>query len=262
MDRFRICPFYSMTKGKIVSTLNQYKWSFCNGKDDTSFCNNTRKKHDGTNGVTACYQHVSTCKLVSDIRTMWFSWMSSFLGSVCRSKFSRSNKSMFLLSHWTLFFCKIPVYPQISLSQLIYLQIVISHRLKKFTGKHHTRKKQRICGCRDMGSHPHQKDCKGTLKVFVSSHHRFMNMKSCLNNPRDFQNEMTGLGEEGRAVDFVYLEFGKAFNISSYNISLTHSEGEPAEQLGSESCDQHLEAQLGSSHWQCVPRVSAGSKHA
>lgn len=224
MDRFRNGPFYSMTKGKIVSTLNQYKWSFCNGKDDTSFCNNTRRKHDGTSGVTACYQHVSTCKLVSDIRTMWFSWMSSFLGSVCRCKFSGSNKSRFVLSHWALS-CKISVYPQISLSQQMYFQIVISHCLKKFTGKHHTRKKQRICGCRDMGSHPHQKDCNGTLKVFgSSSQYRFMKVKSCLNNPRDFQNEVTGLGDEGRAVDFVYLDFGKAFNISSYNISLTQAD--------------------------------------
>lgn len=48
-----------------------------------------------------------------------------------------------------------------------------------------------------MGSHPHQKDCNGTLKVFGSSQRRFMKGKSSLNNLTAFHNEMTGLADEG-----------------------------------------------------------------
>lgn len=74
---------------------------------------------------------------------------------------------------------------------------------------------------RDTGSHPHQEDCNGTLKVFGSSQRRFMKGKSSLNNLTAFHDEMTGLAEEGRAVGGVYHEFGKAFNIASRNIPQT-----------------------------------------
>lgn len=173
-----------------------------------------------TNCVTACYQHVSTCKLVSGIRTMWFSWMSSLLGSVCRRRISGLTKSRFLLSHWTLS-SKIPVYPQINtfLCRLSYCMTWKS--LQGNITPERSRESVAAVTGRDMVSHPHQKDCNGTLKVSGSSQRRFMKGKSSLNNLTAFHNEMTGLADEGRAVGGVYREFGKAFNIASRNIPQT-----------------------------------------
>lgn len=42
--------------------------------------------------------------------------------------------------------------------------------------------------------------------------HGFMMEKSCLMNFTAFYYEMTGLTDEDRAVDAVYLNFSKAFN--------------------------------------------------
>lgn len=51
-----------------------------------------------------------------------------------------------------------------------------------------------------------------------------MKGKSYLNSLAAFHNEMTGLADEGRAEDVVYLEFGKAVNIASYNIPLRQAD--------------------------------------
>ena len=40
----------------------------------------------------------------------------------------------------------------------------------------------------------------------------------CLSNLINFYNEVTGLVDEGRAVDVVYLGFSKAFDTISHNI--------------------------------------------
>jgi len=47
-------------------------------------------------------------------------------------------------------------------------------------------------------------------KVIRSSQHGFTKGKSCLTNLIAFCNDMTGWVDEGRAVDVVYPDFGKA----------------------------------------------------
>ena len=192
---FRNCPFRSTAKGEIVSTLNQYKWSFCNGRDGIFFCNNTRKKHDGANFVTACYQHVRTCKLLSGIRTMWFFGVSSSLGSVCRSKFSELSKSRILLSHWTLSWNKFIPRSPFHNRFLCGSHITLSEKsLQRIITPERSRESAAAVTGKDTGSYTHQKDCNGSLKLFGSS--RVMEGKSCLNNLIDFHNAMRQIRRE------------------------------------------------------------------
>ena len=49
------------------------------------------------------------------------------------------------------------------------------------------------------------------------SQHRFMKGKSCLTNLISFYDWVTRLVDEGKAVDVVYLDFNKAFDMVSYS---------------------------------------------
>ncbi|GAB0207040.1 mitochondrial enolase superfamily member 1 [Grus japonensis] len=60
----------------------------------------------------------------------------------------------------------------------------------------------------------HMKD----KKVIRNSQHGFTKRKSCLTNLINFYDEMTGLVDEGRAVDIVYLDIRKAFDTMSHKI--------------------------------------------
>lgn len=55
-------------------------------------------------------------------------------------------------------------------------------------------------------------------KVIESNLHWFIKQKSCFNNLTTFYNEITGLVDERRAVNTVYLEFSKAFATSFHII--------------------------------------------
>lgn len=58
------------------------------------------------------------------------------------------------------------------------------------------------------------------MMVF-SSMQGFMKRKSCLTNLIAFYNEVTGLLDERRAMDIVYLDFSKAFDtVSPYILKL------------------------------------------
>jgi len=54
----------------------------------------------------------------------------------------------------------------------------------------------------------HVKDNQGIRP----SQHGFMQVRSCLNNLISFYDQVTRLVDEGKAVDFIYLDFSKAFD--------------------------------------------------
>jgi len=54
-------------------------------------------------------------------------------------------------------------------------------------------------------------------KIIRKSQHGFTKGKSCLTNSINFYDETTGLVDEGRALDIVYLDFSKAFDTISHN---------------------------------------------
>ncbi|KAK4832113.1 LOW QUALITY PROTEIN: hypothetical protein QYF61_020740 [Mycteria americana] len=56
--------------------------------------------------------------------------------------------------------------------------------------------------------------------VIGKSQHRFINGKSCLTNLVAFYDKVTCSVEVGRAVDIVYLEFSKAFDMVSHSLLL------------------------------------------
>lgn len=53
--------------------------------------------------------------------------------------------------------------------------------------------------------------CMKDKEVTGSSWHEFMKTKSCSAKLITFYNEMASLVDEGRAMDVVYFDFGKAF---------------------------------------------------
>ena len=59
-------------------------------------------------------------------------------------------------------------------------------------------------------------------KVIRSNQHGFTKEQSCLTNLINFCDEMTSLVAEGRAVDTVYLNFGKAFDTASHKILIKY----------------------------------------
>ncbi|KAJ7412657.1 rna-directed dna polymerase from mobile element jockey-like [Pitangus sulphuratus] len=60
----------------------------------------------------------------------------------------------------------------------------------------------------------HMKD-KEIIRI---SQHGFTKGKSCLTNLMNFSDEMTGLVDEGRAVDIDYLDWSKAFDTVLHKI--------------------------------------------
>ncbi|KAK4828527.1 hypothetical protein QYF61_026949 [Mycteria americana] len=68
--------------------------------------------------------------------------------------------------------------------------------------------------------------------------------KSCLTNLINFYNEMTGLEDEGRAVDIIYLDFSKAFDTVSHKIlidkMMKYGLGEQTVSYLGEETDPHL----------------------
>ena len=61
---------------------------------------------------------------------------------------------------------------------------------------------------------------RSTCRVIRPSQHGFMKGRSCLTNLISFYDKVTRLVDEGKAVDVVYLDFGKAFDTISHNILL------------------------------------------
>jgi len=55
--------------------------------------------------------------------------------------------------------------------------------------------------------------------VFITERTFFSKGKSCLTNLITFYDGMTVWVDEGRAVDVVYLDFSKAFDMVSHNSS-------------------------------------------
>lgn len=55
-------------------------------------------------------------------------------------------------------------------------------------------------------------------KVIGRNHYGFTKRNSCLMNPITFCDEMSGLVDEERAVDIVYLVLKKAFNMVSHKL--------------------------------------------
>ena len=62
----------------------------------------------------------------------------------------------------------------------------------------------------------HVRDIRGIRP----SQHRFRKGRSCLTNLISFYNWVTRLVDEGKAVDVVYLDFSKAFDMISHSILL------------------------------------------
>jgi len=62
----------------------------------------------------------------------------------------------------------------------------------------------------------HVKDNQG----IGPSQHGFVKGRSCLTNLISFYNQVTHLGEEGKAVDVIYLDFRKAFDTVPHSILL------------------------------------------
>jgi len=62
----------------------------------------------------------------------------------------------------------------------------------------------------------HMKDNQGIRP----SQHGFMKGRSCLTNLISFYDHMTCLVDEGKAVDVIYLDFSKAFDIVPHSILL------------------------------------------
>lgn len=54
---------------------------------------------------------------------------------------------------------------------------------------------------------------KKDKKIIRSSQHEFTNGKSCLTNPLSFYNKTTSLTDQKRAVDIVYVDYSKAFDM-------------------------------------------------
>jgi len=52
----------------------------------------------------------------------------------------------------------------------------------------------------------------------MTSHHEFMNGRSCLTNLVSFYDKVTRLVDEGKAVGVVYLDFSNAFDTFPHNI--------------------------------------------
>ncbi|CAM4678407.1 unnamed protein product [Caretta caretta] len=65
------------------------------------------------------------------------------------------------------------------------------------------------------GAHP---DSAYKRKVIRNSQHGFTKRKSCLTNLIAFYDEITGSVDEGKAVDVLFLDFSKAFDMVSHNI--------------------------------------------
>jgi len=59
-------------------------------------------------------------------------------------------------------------------------------------------------------------------KVIESSQHGFMKGKILLNQPDSLLQSDDSLVDEGRAVDFVYLYFSKAFDTISHNVLIAN----------------------------------------
>ncbi|GAB0207002.1 mitochondrial enolase superfamily member 1 [Grus japonensis] len=72
------------------------------------------------------------------------------------------------------------------------------------------------------------------------SQHGFMKGRSCLTNLISFYDQVTHLVDEGKAVDVIYLDFGKAFNTVSHSILL-----EKLAAHGLDRCTLHWGSVLG-----------------
>lgn len=55
-------------------------------------------------------------------------------------------------------------------------------------------------------------------KVVGSSQHGFIKRNSCLTNMVAFYNEVPGLEDEGRAMDVVYFDFSKGFDVVPHHM--------------------------------------------